>query len=191
MRRGYVRTSTKRQHLDLQLDAMKAAGVATENVYTEQVSGVRADRPVLAKVLADLEPGDTLVIWRLDRLGRSLPHLLAVVDDLGSRGVGFESLHDKIDTDSATGRLLFHVLASLAEFERDLTTERIHAGLDAARARDQKLGPKTVMTPSRIRAAAKLLAEGMDRAEVARSVGVSRATLYRHLAEIEAVELSA
>jgi hypothetical protein len=101
---------------------------------------------VLAECLAALQSGDTLVIWRLDRLGRSLPHLLQVVEDLGNRGVGFESLHDRVDTTSATGRLVFHIMAALSQFERDLTRERILAGLEAARARGQKLGPRTKLT---------------------------------------------
>jgi DNA invertase Pin-like site-specific DNA recombinase len=183
MRRiGYVRTSTKQQLLDLQLAAMSEAGI--DNVRTEQASGARDDRPVLAEVLAELEPGDTLTVWRLDRLGRSLPHLLGIVEDLAARGVNFESLHDKIDTSNATGRLIFHIMAALSEFERDLTRERINAGLDAARARGQRLGPPTVMTPSRRRLVEELLARGTPRAEIARAVGISRATLYRHMADV-------
>jgi DNA invertase Pin-like site-specific DNA recombinase len=179
---GYVRTSTTRQLLDLQLAAMAEAGVT--DVRHEQASGARDDRPVLAALLSKLEPGDTLTVWRLDRLGRSTQHLLSTVAELGDRGVHFESLHDKIDTSSATGRLVFHVLAAISEFERDLATERIRAGLDAARTRGQRLGPPTVMTPSRRRLVAELLERGTPRAEIARAVGISRATLYRHLGEV-------
>jgi DNA invertase Pin-like site-specific DNA recombinase len=148
-------------------------------------SGVRDDRPVLAECLAALQSGDTLVIWRLDRLGRSLPHLLQVVEDLGNRGVGFESLHDRVDTTSATGRLVFHIMAALSQFERDLTRERILAGLEAARARGQELGPRTKLTPAKRRAIADMLQRGVPRAEIARAVGIGRATLYRYLGEIQ------
>lgn len=178
---GYARTSTVGQNLDLQVDALKASGVEDQHLYREQASGANDARPVLAEALAALAPGDVLVVWRLDRLGRSMSHLLATVADLGQRGIGFESLHDHVDTTSAGGRLVFHVLASLSEFERDLTRERIHAGLDAARARGQKLGRKTVMTPSKARLVGELVDRGESVAETARAVGVSRATLYRHL----------
>jgi DNA invertase Pin-like site-specific DNA recombinase len=181
---GYVRTSTRRQHRDLQLDAMARTGVT--EIYEEQLSGSDDSRPVLAECLASLHPGDVLVVWRLDRLGRSVRHLLATVGDLAEQGVGFESLHDKIDTTSATGRLVFHVLAAISEFERALTTERIQAGVDAARDRGKRWGPKTVMTPERTRAVRSLLAEGVSKADVARAVGISRATLYRHLENLNA-----
>jgi DNA invertase Pin-like site-specific DNA recombinase len=180
---GYARTSTVRQLLDLQVDALLKAGVVEQDIHREQASGAKDDRPVLAECLAALQPGDTLVVWRLDRLGRSLPHLLQVVADLGKRGINFESLHDRIDTSSAGGRLVFHILASLSEFERDLTKERINAGLAAAKARGQKLGPPTVMTASRRRLVDELLERGTPRAEIARAVGIGRATLYRYLAE--------
>ena len=178
---GYCRTSSTRQHLDLQLAALAAAGVAEADIYTEQVSGASKDRPVLETCLANLEPGDCLVVWRLDRLGRSLPHLLAITANLGERGIGFESIHDRIDTTNATGKLIFHVLAAISQFERDLTTERINAGLDAAKARGQVLGRRTVVTPAKLRAIADMSERGVPRAEIARAIGVSRATLYRHL----------
>jgi DNA invertase Pin-like site-specific DNA recombinase len=187
MRRiGYVRTSTTRQHLDPQLAAMAAAGIL--DIRHEQASGARDDRPVLAALLAELEPGDSLTVWRLDRLGRSTQHLTTTVRDLGERGVHFESLHDRIDTSTATGRLIFHVLAAIAEFERDLTTERIHAGLEAARTRGQRLGRRSVMTPSRQRVVREMLERGESVAEVARATGVSRATLYRHLGELQTTD---
>jgi DNA invertase Pin-like site-specific DNA recombinase len=182
---GYVRTSTRRQHRDLQLDAMRQANVV--ELFEEQLSGGDDSRPVLAECLASLDRGDVLVVWRLDRLGRSVRHLLTTVEDLAARGIGFESIHDKIDTTSATGRLVFHVLAAISEFERALTTERIQAGVDAARGRGKRWGPKTVMSPERRRAVTQLLADGASKAEVARAIGVSRATLYRHL---EAIELA-
>jgi DNA invertase Pin-like site-specific DNA recombinase len=182
---GYVRTSTRRQHRDLQLDAMRNAGIT--EIFEEQMSGGDDSRPVLATCIASLNPGDVLVVWRLDRLGRSTRHLVCTVEDLDAAGIGFESLHDHIDTTSATGRLIFQVLAAISEFERALTTERIQAGVDAARGRGKRWGPKTVMSAERRRAVAQLLADGASKSEVARAIGVSRATLYRHL---EAIELA-
>ena len=181
---GYVRTSTTRQLLDPQLEAMAGAGIPDEDIYREQASGTRDDRPVRAQVLAMLQPGDTFTVWRLDRLGRSTQDLLTVVSELGERGVHFESLHDRIDTSTATGRLIFHILAALAEFERELTRERINAGLEAARTRGQRLGRRTVVTPSTQRVIKEMLDRGESVAEIARAVNVSRATLYRRLDEI-------
>jgi DNA invertase Pin-like site-specific DNA recombinase len=184
-RYGYVRTSTTRQLLDLQLEAMAGAGIADQHVYREQASGARDDRPVRAQVLAMLQPGDSVTVWRLDRWGRSTQDLLSTVTELGERGVHFESLNDHIDSSSATGRLIFHILAALAEFERSLTTERINAGLNAARTRGQQLGRRSVMTPSRQRVVRQMLEDGESVAEVARATGVSRATLYRHLDQLK------
>jgi DNA invertase Pin-like site-specific DNA recombinase len=152
----------------------------------QQMSGARDDRPVLAELLAELEPGDTLIVWRLDRLGRSMDHLLSVVKGLGDRGINFESIHDRVDTSSATGKFMFHVLGALSEFERDLARERINAGLAAAKARGQRLGPPTVINPSKRRLIDSLLKDNVPKAEIARAVGISRATLYRHLDDREA-----
>lgn len=180
---GYARVSRQRQDLALQLDALKAAGVATDDIYTDKMSGVRDDRPKLVACLKRLQPGDTLVIWRLDRLGRSLPHLLGVIEDLKQRGVGFESLHDRVDTTSATGRLVFHILAVIAEFERELTQERIQAGIASKKARGHRWGPPVKLTPEKMEQVAEMESAGKPRAEIARVVGVGRATLYRHLAQ--------
>jgi DNA invertase Pin-like site-specific DNA recombinase len=133
MKVGYARVSTKDQTLDLQLDALKKAGCS--KIYTETVSGARADRPELAKLMDALRTGDVLVIWKLDRLGRSLKNLIDIVNDLLQRKVGLKSLGDPIDTTTSQGRLTFNIFASLAEFERDLIRERTNAGLTAARAR--------------------------------------------------------
>jgi DNA invertase Pin-like site-specific DNA recombinase len=138
---GYARVSTGEQTLDLQLDALKAAGCG--KVYQETASGARAERPVLDEVLSYLRKGNTLVVWRLDRLGRSLKHLIEVVAALAERGIGFKSLTEQIDTTTPGGKLIFHVFVfgALAEFERDLIRERTHAGLAAARARGRLGGP--------------------------------------------------
>src|ERR671917_2418146 len=133
MQIGYARVSTEEQTLNLQLDALHAAGC--EQIFTDWVSGARAERPGLANALGHLREGDTLVVWRLDRLGRSLPHLIETVTALAARGVGFRSLTESIDTTHSGGKLIFHIFGALAEFERDLIRERTRAGLAAARAR--------------------------------------------------------
>ena len=178
---GYARVSTGEQTLDLQLDALATAGCA--KTFTETASGAKADRPVLAEVLAYLRAGDTLVVWRLDRLGRSLPHLIQTLTHLADRGVGFKSLTERIDTTTPGGKLVFHVLGALAEFERDLTRERTHAGLAAARARGRVGGrPRKLADPKQVALAQALYDGGQsDVATICRTLGVSRATLYRSL----------
>ena len=138
MRVGYARVSTKDQNLDLQVDALKNAGCG--KVYQEVVSGAKTARPVLENLLANLRQGDVLVVWKLDRLGRSLKHLVALTNVLMERGVGLVSLNDPVDTTTAQGRLIFNIFASLAEFERDLIRERTQAGLVAARSRGRMGG---------------------------------------------------
>jgi DNA invertase Pin-like site-specific DNA recombinase len=146
---GYARVSTGDQRPDLQVDALKAAGCY--RVFVDTASGALAARPALDQVLDQLRPGDTLVVWRLDRLGRSLHHLVDTVAALADRGVGFRSLQESIDTTTPGGKLVFHVFAALAEFERDLTRERTTAGMAAARARGRKGGRPAVMTEPKIR----------------------------------------
>lgn len=174
---GYARVSTSAQRLDLQLTALERAGCAT--VHTDTASGAATARPGLEAALAALQAGDTLVVWRLDRLGRSLPHLVATVEGLHSRGVALRSLHEAIDTTTATGRLTLSVFAALAAFERDLVAERTTAGLAAARARGARIGRPSVWSPDRAAAARAMLESGATIAATARALGVSRATVYR------------
>jgi len=178
---GYARVSTGEQELGLQHDALTAAGCA--RIFSDTASGALRDRPELARVLDHLRAGDTLVVWRLDRLGRSLRHLIDTVSMLAQRGVGFRSLQESIDTTTPGGRLVFHVFAALAEFERDLIRERTNAGLAAARARGRKGGRPSVMTPDKLAVAREMYASGEHTvAAIAAILGVSRASIYRHLA---------
>ena len=176
---GYARVSTGDQNTEAQEVALRAAGCA--RVFTDHASGAKADRPQLTAALSYLNAGDTLVVWRLDRLGRSLPHLVEVVRWLGDRHMEFRSLTEAIDTTTPSGRLLFHVAAAFAEFERDLIQERTRAGLAAAREAGRVGGRPTVMTPDRLTAARTLLAANKTHAEVASAVGVSLSSLRRAL----------
>ena len=176
MRIGYARVSTQDQRAELQLDALAKAGC--EQVFQEKQSGKDRERPELETCLKVLRKGDTLVVWRLDRLGRSLKDLVEIVHALEERGVGFQSLTENIDTTSAGGRLIFHVFAALAEFERNLIRERTIAGLAAARARGRKGGRKAKLSKSDVRKAAAMLRDPlMTKTEVAKHFGVTRVTL--------------
>jgi DNA invertase Pin-like site-specific DNA recombinase len=177
---GYARVSTDDQTLALQEDALRTAGCA--RVFTDVASGARADRPGLAQALDHARPGDVLVVWRLDRLGRSLSHLIAVVETLRARGVGFQSLQEHLDTTTAGGQLVFHLFAALAEFERALIRERTQAGLAAARARGRQGGRPRKLTPDTLALARQLLAApDASVTAVARALHVHRTTLYRAL----------
>jgi DNA invertase Pin-like site-specific DNA recombinase len=177
---GYARVSTTEQQPQLQVDALEHAGCY--RVFTETASGARADRPVLEQVLDQLRPGDTLVVWKLDRLGRSLRHLVDTITELADRGVGFRSLQEAIDTTTPGGKLVFHVFAALAEFERDLIRERTAAGLSAARARGHHGGRPSVMTAHKIQVAQDMYRSAQYTvAAIARTLGVSRASVYRHV----------
>ena len=181
---GYARVSTDDQHLDLQRDALMQAGCGV--IYEEAASGKSAARPELEQCRKALRAGDTLVVWRLDRLGRSLPDLVHVVNDLEQRGVGFESLTEKIETSSAAGKLIFHVFAALAEFERGLIRERTHAGLSAARARGRVGGRKPKLEEKQVREIKALLRDpDIQVSEVARRYGISRTTLYKYAGVIK------
>lgn len=176
MRIGYARVSTEDQNTSLQIDALKNAGC--DQFFEEKVSGKSKERPELEVCLKVLREGDTLVVWRLDRLGRSLDHLVQIIRDLESRKIGFRSLTESIDTTNAGGKLIFHIFAALAEFERNLISERTKAGLRAARARGRKGGRKAKLTNSDMRKAAAMLRDPMvTKTEVARHFGVSRVTL--------------
>jgi DNA invertase Pin-like site-specific DNA recombinase len=184
MRVGYARVSTHEQNLTLQLDALRKAGC--ERVFEDKASGAKSERPGLAKAREMLRPGDTLVVWRLDRLGRSLKHLIDTVTELDEAGVGFLSLTENIDTTTNGGRLVFHIFGALAEFERGLIRERTLAGLAAARARGRKGGRPKKMDAKKLSQAKALLASGdQSVADVASLLNVGRATLYRALKETD------
>jgi len=174
---GYARVSTLDQNLDLQIDALTKAGC--QRLFDDKMSGSRTERPGLAKALDMLREGDTLVVWKLDRLGRSVKHLVDLVGQLHQQGVHFKSLTDAIDTGTPSGRFFFHVMASLAEMERELTVERTRAGLEVARQLGRKGGRKRKMTDSKIESAKKLLTNGVPPRDVAKNLGVSVPTLYR------------
>jgi DNA invertase Pin-like site-specific DNA recombinase len=178
---GYARVSTIEQNPALQLDALQAVGCA--RVFCEEASGAAAEWPELARALDHLRAGDTLVVWKLDRLGRSLRHLIDAVRALEDRGVGFRSLQEQVDTTTPGGRLVFHVFGALAEFERDLIRERTHAGLAAARARGRRGGRPAVMTAEKLTVARQMYdSREHTVAAIAAVLGVSRATIYRSLA---------
>lgn len=177
---GYARVSTADQSLDLQTDALRQAGCA--RIFSDTASGALAERPHLAAALGHLRAGDTLVVWRLDRLGRSLRHLVDTVAGFEERGIGFRSLQEAIDTTTPGGKLVFHIFCGLAEFERDLVRERTYAGLAAARARGRVGGRKPALTPHKAALARRLYDEREHTvSQIAETVGVSRATIYRHL----------
>lgn len=176
---GYARVSTADQTLDLQSDALSAAGCS--RIWTETASGATTARPQLDDLFSHLREGDSLVVWRLDRLGRSLPHLLQVVTELEEKGIGFRSVTESIDTTTAGGKLIFSIFGALAEFERNLIKERTSAGLAAARARGRVGGRPPKMTPKKIKQAKLMRDNGMSQLEIAEILGVGRTTLYRHL----------
>lgn len=179
---GYARVSTPEQSMDLQIDALKAAGC--EKIYQDVASGAKAKRNGLDEALKYLREGDVLVVWRLDRLGRSLKHLIEVVTLLNEKSIGFRSLQESIDTTTPGGKLIFHVFGALAEFEREIIRERTRAGLTAARARGRKGGRPVKMTEKKIKMARALYADKSNEIkEICKTLGISRSTLYRYLKE--------
>jgi len=180
MNLGYARVSTQEQNLDLQIDALRAAGC--ENVYTDKMSGTKTERPGLDKIMSFIRKGDTLVVWRLDRLGRSLRHLIQVLNQLDEKGIYFKSLQESLDTSTPGGKLIFHVFGALAEFERDIIRERTLAGLAAARARGRKGGRPRKLSEKQLEMAVKLMSDSaIPVTEICKTLGVSKATLYRYL----------
>jgi DNA invertase Pin-like site-specific DNA recombinase len=177
---GYMRVSTGEQSLDLQRDALERVGC--ERVYEDVCSGRATERPGLAQALEVARNGDALVVWKLDRIGRSLPHVVGLVGDLQKRGVGLKVLTGDVDTTTATGRLVFGIFATLAEFERDLIHERTMAGLAAARARGRTGGRPRVMTKQKLKAAMAMMADRENAArDVAKQLGISVSTLYAYV----------
>lgn len=175
---GYARVSTAEQTHDLQMDALRAAGC--ERIFTEVASGARTDRPQLTALLDTARAGDTLVIWRLDRLGRSLQHLIKVSDDLQCREIALKSITEGIDTTTTAGRFVYSLLGALAQMEREVLIERTRAGLAAAAARGRKGGRPRALDDGKVRAAQAMLAAGtLSGAEIAKQLGIAPSTLYR------------
>jgi DNA invertase Pin-like site-specific DNA recombinase len=189
---GYARVSTDEQTLVLQTDSLTKAGC--ERLFTDTASGAKTDRPGLEEALGYVRPGDTLVVWRLDRLGRSLRHLIDTITDLEQKGIGFKSLQESIDTTTSGGKLIFHIFGALAEFERDLIRERTHAGLEAARARGRKGGrPRAAAfsDPYKTAMARKLYEEKQTPVgTICAMLKVSRATFYRYVKELADAQTS-
>ena len=179
---GYARVSTHEQDLALQRDALASEGCS--RVFEDQgVSGAKTARPGLDEALAFLREGDTLVIWKLDRLGRSMKHLLETITDLEGRGIGVKSLTEAIDTTTPNGRLIFHIFGALGQFERDLIAERTRAGLTAAAARGRKGGRRPVVTPDRLERARLLIAQGLTVREAAQRLKIGKTALYEAMAK--------
>lgn len=180
MKIGYARVSTQDQNEALQIDALKQAGC--ERICTDKASGAKQDRPELAKCLEHLREGDTLVVWRLDRLGRSLKHLLEVVEDLKERGIAFHSTEEGMDTSTNGGKLIFSIFGALAEFERNLIRERTQAGLEAARARGRMGGRKHKLTDKQVETLRKMYhSKEHSLSEICKTFGISKPTVYRYL----------
>lgn len=179
MKVGYARVSTDDQTVSLQIDALIEAGC--EKVFEEVASGARSDRPVLEETIQFLRSGDTLVAYKLDRVARSLPHLIKIMDQLNASGIAFQSISEEINTSTPSGKLIFHIFGAISEFERDLIQERTMAGLKAARKRGRVGGRPRIMTNEKIKAAQKLLSSGTPAKDVASMLSISLPTLYRWL----------
>lgn len=181
---GYMRVSSDsdRQTTDLQRDALLAAGVDERHLFSDRASGAKNDRPGLVEALGFVRQGDCLVVWKLDRLGRSLPHLLKIVTGLRDQGVGFRSLTEQMDTTTAHGELLFHIFGALAQYERALTQERVRAGLAAARRRGRRGGRPPAVDAEKLESIVAALENGMSKAAVCRAFGLPRSTLIDTLA---------
>ena len=183
---GYARVSTTEQHLHLQQDALNAAGCL--KIFTDTISGAKAERKGLAEALAYIRDGDTLVVWRLDRLGRSLKDLIERITELNSRHIGFKSLTEQIDTTTSGGKLIFHIFGALAEFERDIITERTNAGLTAARARGRKGSrPRSSLSDDRKLQMARQMYEKktIPVKDICKALGIPRSTFYKYVRKQE------
>lgn len=178
---GYARVSRVDQDPELQFAALSRAGISDDHLYVERASGAQVDRPVLAELLGQLKSGDSITVWKLDRLGRSTKHLLGLLDELGDRGVDFRCLTESIDTRTPGGRLLFTMLAAVAQFERDLNRERTQAALIAARERGKRLGRTPVITPGQWQTITELRDRGLSHRQIADRTGIHRATIGRAL----------
>jgi DNA invertase Pin-like site-specific DNA recombinase len=177
---GYARISTHEQTLDLQCDALEKAGCG--RIFTDKVSGTKAERKGLTEALSHLREGDTLVVWRLDRLGRSLRHLIDTITDLGNRGVGFKSLQEHIDTTTSGGKLVFHIFGSMAEFERDIIRERTLAGLESARRRGKSGGRPKALTPKEVQMLRNMAADkSLTVADICKQMDIGKTTFYRYV----------
>jgi DNA invertase Pin-like site-specific DNA recombinase len=174
---GYARVSTQDQNLELQHEELKKAGC--QKLYDDHISGTKSNRPGLKLILEVLRPGDTLVVWKLDRLGRTVKGLVELVNQLHDKQINFKSITDNVDTSTPSGRFFFHVMASLAQMERELMVERTKAGLAAAKAKGRIGGRKRKMTSSKVESAKKLLSSGVPPKDVAQNLGISVPTLYR------------
>ena len=183
---GYARVSTAEQDTALQTDALRKAGC--ERIFEDMLSGVKTERPGLASALEFLRDGDVLAVWRLDRLGRSLAHLIEVIAALEARGVGFRSLTESIDTTTSGGRLIFHVFGALGQFERDLIRDRTKAGLAAATARGRKGGRKPVITADKLQRAREHIANGLNVREAAARLKIGKTALYAALQAARAAD---
>lgn len=178
---GYARISTGGQNLDLQVDALRAYGVPENRIYTDIMSGAKTDRPGFANALKAVRDGGALVVWKLDRLGRSLRGVLETLEGLHAKGVDLIVITESIDTRTAMGKFVFHILAALAQMERDMTIERTRAGLESARTRGVAIGRQDVMTPERIDQARQMLADDVAKERIAREIGVSKSRFYQWL----------
>ena len=181
---GYARVSTQEQELNLQLDALLKAGCEKNKIFVDKISGAKAQRPGLDKCLSELKRGDTLLVWRLDRLGRSMNHLVLLIEDLRKKGIGFKSISDgSIDTTTASGELIFNIFSSLAQFERRLIQERTRAGLEAARARGRKGGRKKIESihPKVVMAKKMHQDHAMSIQDICKTLKISRGSFYRYI----------
>ena len=176
---GYVRTSTEQQNIGLQIESLKAAGVDDRNIYCDRVSGAKRERPKLNELLGKLRRGDTLVIWKFDRLARSMHDLLEITNKLHEKGVQFKSITEDIDTNSPMGNFAFHLLGALGQFERELIKERINAGIANARAKGKHMGRPRTLTDEQVKVAQDMRNSGKGVMEIARILGCSRHVIYR------------